>query len=195
MAKTATPQTEEQYAISWKRLMAQGVIILLLGSLMALTSVTNTDVVILSARKFSLLPATGIFLLILGIQECLEAFFAKSSRELHQNLQVGILDTVVGGLIILNISGEPQRLSLMIAAFLLVRGTVRIFLAQALRLPHKTSLSLCGLVSVIFGIMVFLEWPVSEAWFLALSVNTEIAFRGWAILMFSLWVKRKNAEA
>ncbi len=192
MTTTKTPIEEEKFTMSWQRLMVQGVVILLLGSLLALSSVTNTDAVILSARRFSLLPASGIFLLILGLQECLEAFFSKVSRELHQNLQVGILDTVVGGLIILNISGEPQRLSLMIAAFLLVRGAVRISLAQALRLPHVTSLSLCGLISIIFGVMIYFEWPVNEAWFLALSINIEIAFRGWAILMFSLWVKRKN---
>jgi len=193
MSKTKAPINEEKFTISWKRLMIQGVIILLLGMLLALSSVTNSDAVILSARRFSLLPASGIFLLVLGIQECLEAFFAKVSRELHQNLQVGILDAVVGGLIILNISGEPQRLSLMIAAFLIVRGAVRVSLAQALKLPHATSLSLCGLVSIILGVLIYFEWPVNEAWFLAVSINVEIAFRGWAMLMFSLWVKRKNA--
>lgn len=184
--------TKDNFSISWKRLMFQGGVILLLGLLLALSSVTNSDTIILSARRFSILPVSGFFLLVLGIQECLEALLAKNSRELHQNLQVGILDAVVGGLIIINISGEPQRLSLMIAAFLIVRGLVRITLARVLRLPHSTSLSICGLVSISAGIMICFEWPVNEAWFLALCLNTEIAFRGWAILMFSLWVKKKN---
>lgn len=192
---TSTSLIKENFAISWKRLMIQGLVIMLLGMALALFSVTNSEAVILSARTFSWLPICGIFLLILGVQECIEAFFAKVSRELHQNLQVGILDAVVGGLIILSISGEPQRLSLMIAAFLIVRGSVRVSLAQALKLPHATSLSVCGLVSIILGVLVYLEWPVNEGWFLSLCLNIEIAFRGWAILMFSFWVKKRNEES
>jgi len=193
MSKT-TPVIKEDFSISWKRLMLQGLIIMLLGMSIALFSVTNSEAVILSARTFSWLPISGFFLLLLGIQECFEAFFAKESRELHQNLQVGLLDAVVGGLIVLSISGEPQRLSLMIAAFLIVRGSVRISLAQALKLPHATSLSVCGLASIILGVLVYLEWPVNEGWFLSLCLNIEIAFRGWAILMFSFWVKNKKEQ-
>jgi len=195
MNKKKDSINNEIFAISWIRLLLQGILIILVGVTLAISSVVNSDAVILSAQQFSWLPASGFFLLALGLQECLEAFFAKDSRELHQNLQVGILDAVIGGLIIFNISGQPQQLSLMIAAFLIVRGLVRITLARALRLPHSTSLSLCGLVSIIAGFMICFEWPVNEAWFLSLCLNTEIAFRGWAILMFSLWVKKKNAQA
>lgn len=185
----------ENFAISWKRLLVQGAVIMLLGLILALSSLLNTDAVIMSAREFSWLPVGGLILFILGLQECLEAYFAKVSREFHQNLQVGILDTVVGGLIIFSISDEPQRLSLMIAAFLIVRGAVRIALAQALRLPHIKSTSLCGTVSVILGILICFEWPANEGWFLSLCLNIEIAFRGWAIIMFGLWVKKRNSES
>jgi uncharacterized membrane protein HdeD (DUF308 family) len=184
---------EKIIAISWKRLLVQGVIIMLLGQILSLSSLLKTDTVIMSARGFSWLPAGGLVIFILGLQECLEAFFAKDSREFHQNLQVGILDTVVGGLIVFSVSDEPQRLSLMIAAFLITRGAVRIALVQALRLPHIVSTSLCGIVSIISGILICFEWPANEGWFLSLCLNLEIAFRGWAIIMFGLWVKKRNS--
>ncbi len=179
-------------ALSWKRLLIQGVIIMLIGLTMSLSSLLKTDTIIMSARGFSLLPVGGMVIFILGLQECLEAFFAKDSREFHQNLQVGILDTVVGGLIIFSVSDEPQRLSLMLAAFLITRGAVRLALVQALRLPHVVSTSLCGIVSIIAGILICFEWPTNEGWFLSLCLNLEITFRGWAIMMFGLWVKKKN---
>jgi hypothetical protein len=40
-----------------------------------------------------------------------------------------------------------------------------------------------------------MEWPSDAAWFLAFSLNVEIACRGWAILMFGLWVKRSARQA
>ena len=182
----------EHYEISWKRLFVQGTIIMVMGATLALSSVFNKDAVIMVAREFSWLPVSGMIIFFLGLEECLEAYLAKASREFHQNLQVGILDTVIGGLIIFSVSEDPQRLSMMIAAFLIVRGLVRIALVRALHLPHALSTSLCGTVSIILGLLICFEWPTNEGWFLALTLNIEIAFRGWAIIMFALWLRKKN---
>ncbi len=185
----------EDYEISWKRIITQGTIIMVLGMTVALSSVLNRETVIMSAREFSWLPVSGMIIFFLGLIECLEAYYAKASREFHQNLQVGILDTVIGGLIIFSVSEVPQRLSMMIAAFLIVRGLVRIALVHAMHLPHKISTSLFGLISVILGILISIEWPTDAGWFLSLSLNIEIAFRGWAMIMFSLWLKNKKQAA
>ena len=182
----------EHYEISWKRLFVQGTIIMVMGATLALSSVFNKDAVIMVAREFSWLPVSGMIIFFLGLEECLEAYLAKASREFHQNLQVGILDTVIGGLIVFSVSEDPQRLSMMIAAFLIVRGLVRIALVRALHLPHSLSTSLCGTVSIILGFLICFEWPTNESWFLALTLNIEIAFRGWAIIMFALWLRKKN---
>ena len=182
----------EHYEISWKRLFVQGTIIMVMGATLALSSVFNKDAVIMVAREFSWLPVSGMIIFFLGLEECLEAYLAKASREFHQNLQVGILDTVIGGLIIFSVSEDPQRLSMMIAAFLIVRGLVRIALVRALHLPHSLSTSLCGTVSIILGFLICFEWPTNEGWFLSLTLNIEIAFRGWAIIMFALWLRKKN---
>ena len=181
----------ERYEISWKRLLMQGTIIIVMGSVLALSSFFNTDTILMSARGFSWLPLSGMVIFFLGLVECLEAYSAKAPRDFYQNLQVGILDAVIGGLIIFSVSEVPQRLSMMIAAFLIVRGLVRIALVRALHLPHAVSTSLCGLVSIILGFLICFEWPSSEGWFLSLSLNIEIAFRGWAMITFSLWLKKK----
>lgn len=184
----------ERYALSWKVLLLQGIVIGFMGGTLGLASVSSPDAVILNAREFSWLPMCGMVILSLGIVECLDAFLAKEMRDFLQNLQVGVLDAVIGGLILFGISGTPQRLSLMIAAYLIVRGIVRIVLVYALHLPNALSTAFGGLVSVVLGIMVFVEWPSTASWFLALCLNVEISFRGWAICMFALWV-RQSAQA
>jgi hypothetical protein len=120
--------------------------------------------------------------------------FAKEARDFLQNLQVGVLDAVIGGLIILSVAEEPSRLSMMIATFLIVRGIVRITLAHALRLPHAFVTSLGSLTSIVMGFLVWLEWPSAEGWFISLCLNIEIAVRGWALMTFALWVRKQKFD-
>lgn len=182
----------EGFEVDWRRLMVQWIIVMLAGVFMALASVTNTDAVTLSAREFSWLPVSGMIIFMLGLLECLDAFLAKAQRDVIQNIQVGVLDTVVGILIIASVSGTASRVSMMISAFLIVRGIVRIILTYALGLPNKLSTSVVGVISVILGIMIFQEWPTSNAWFISLCLNVEIAFRGWAGISFALWVRKQK---
>lgn len=194
MTTSEKPFSSENFAVGWRRLLFQGVLLIVIGVMVATSSVLNSEAVVLAAKEFSWLPLTGIIICALGLQECLEAFFSKISREFHQNLQVGILDTVIGALIFLSVSGEPQRLSLMIAAFLIVRGSVRVSLVHALGLPQSRSTTLFGLISIVLGILLFFQWPTTQSWFMSLSLNIEIAFRGWSMMMFALWVRKRNAE-
>lgn len=182
-------------SMDWRRLLIQGVFILVMGILMALASIANPDTLILSARGFSWLPVSGMFLFLLGVVGCLEAFFAKEQREVVQNLHVGVMEMVVGGLIVLSISETVSQLSIMIAAFLLIKGIVRIVLVNKLKLPHKFSTVIGGVVSLFLGVLVLTEWPTGEGWFVSLCLNIEISFRGWSVISFALWVKKQQINA
>jgi uncharacterized membrane protein HdeD (DUF308 family) len=182
----------EGFDMDWRRLIVQWFIVMFLGVFMALASVINPNAIVLSAREFSWLPMSGMLIFVLGLSECLDALLAKEQRDVLQNLQVGVLDTVVGAMIFLSVSGTIYRLSLMIAAFLMVRGIIRIILAHALDLPLKLTTSVGGIVSIISGYLIFQEWPVPEGWFISLCLNIEIAFRGWAGITFALWIKRQK---
>lgn len=185
----------EGFETDWKRLILQGTIILLVGAFLALASIVNPDAVVLSARGFSWLPVAGVFYILLGLIECMDALFAKQQRDFIQNIQVGVLDAVIGLLTIFSISGFISRLSMMIAAFLIVRGIIRIILAYSLNLPNRRLISVAGIVSVILGILVFKQWPSHEGWFVSLCLSIEIAFRGWAAIAFALWVRKKKQSS
>ncbi len=184
----------DRFHSKWWRVLIQGAFIALTGIVLALASVFRPDSVILLAYDFSWLPLGGMVILAMGLLECLDAYFAREQRDFLQNLQVGVLDTVVGGMIVLSVTEEPARLSLLIAAFLIVRGFVRTVLVYALRLPHTISTAIGGVVSIILGILVWREWPSAEGWFLALCLSIEVALRGWAMMMFAFWV-RKHQQA
>lgn len=184
----------ERFEMDWRRLLMQGALIVLTGVTLAVASALNPDAMVMTARHLSWLPISGMVILSLGLLECLDAALAKETRDFLQNLQVGVLDAVIGGLIILSVTEEPARFSMMIAAFLIVRGIVRITLVYALRLPHTLSTSLGGLLSIIMGLLIWLEWPTGDGWFISLCLNAEIAVRGWAMMTFALWVRTQQAD-
>lgn len=181
--------------LDWRKPLAQGILILIAGLFLALISALNPNAVVMHAQGLSFLPFGGIALLFLGFWECLDALLTKDQREFVQNLQVGMLDTVVGGLIVLSVGQSASRLSLMIAAFLMVRGSVRVVMSNLLKLPHAGVLTLGGLASVAMGLMIWNEWPSGNGWFLALCLSLEIACRGWAMIMFALWVQEHEEAA
>jgi uncharacterized membrane protein HdeD (DUF308 family) len=184
----------ERFEMDWRRLMAQGIVIMLIGIGLVLVSTVRSDVIILSAKELSWLPASGMVILALGLVECLDAFLANETRDFLQNLQVGVLDAVIGGLIIFSVAEEPARFSFMIASYLIARGIVRITLIYAMQLPRAALSSIGGFLSIIMGFMIWLGWPSTAGWFLSLCLNIEIAVRGWAIIIFALWVKKQKED-
>ena len=185
----------EGFEADWRRLIFVSICVLLIGALMTIASLIKPDVIILSARDFSWLPIGGALVMFLGILECLDAFLAKKQRDVLQNLQVGVLDVVVGLFVVLSISGSPERLSILISVFLIVRGILRCTLVYALRLPYPLGTSLLGMLSVVLGIFLWLEWPTNEGWFIAFCLNVEITSRGWAMTSFALWVRDQHLDA
>ena len=175
--------------INWWRLALEGLLILLTGLTFAFASAIKSDAVVMNARLFSWLPICGIVLSSLGILSCIDAVFSKDTSDFVQKLHTGILDTTVGLLIILGISQTPERLCSLIAGFLLIRGTTRLAMAYTLGYRQIFLTLLSGVVPILLGSMVFLGWPNSEGWFLSLCISLEIATRGFAMMVFGLWVR------
>lgn len=184
----------EGFGTDWRRLLLRGAIMLILGAALSTASVANPEVMLMHAREFSWLPAAAFVVLAAGVLECFDAAIAREPTGFFIHLPIGVLDLVLGGLIVFSISGDPARLSLMIAAFLLVKGIIRMTLAQAARLPHKTSTVWGASISVILGWLIWLEWPSSAGWFLAFCLSVDIGLKGWALMMFGLWLRQTRTS-
>lgn len=184
-----------RFGTDWRRLLLRGSVMLCIGTLLVIAALFKPDVMFMSTRDFSWLPAAGFVVLAVGLLECLDAFMAKELRDFFLNLQNGVFDVVVAILIIFSTGDDPARLSLMIAAFLMVKGILRIILAHATQLPHKTSTIIGAFVSFLLGLLIWLEWPSSAAWFLAVGMSADIGFRGWSLMMLAFWVKMQKAKA
>jgi uncharacterized membrane protein HdeD (DUF308 family) len=168
---------------------------LLVGASLAGASVFNPGGSIMHAGDFSWLPLAAFVVLTVGLLECFDAFIAKELRDFFLHLQSGVLDVVVATLIIFSIGGHPDRLSLLLVAYLTVKATVRITLAHATQLPQKSSTLLGAAVSILLGLLMWVQWPSSDAWFLAFCLSTDIGLRGWSLMMFAFWLRARKPEA
>lgn len=181
-------------AISWWRYLIRGVVMLLIGGILILLTILKPDVMLFHARDTSWLPICGFVVLVVGFLECFDALIAKESKDFFLNLQNGLLDVVVAGLLVLSSGDDPARLSLLIAAFLMIKGAYRIILSYALISANVTLARVGAGVSILLGLLIWMEWPTSATWFLAFCLSTEIALRGLGIITFALWLQAQQEQ-
>lgn len=49
-----------------------------------------------------------------------------------------------------------------------------------------------GTTMLFLGLLIWQQWPAAGAWFMAFGLSADIACRGWAILMFALWLRQTH---
>ncbi len=180
--------------ISWWRYSIRGIVMLVIGVILILLTILKPDVMLFHARDTSWLPVCGFIVLAVGFLECFDALMTKESKDFFLNLQNALLDVVVAGLLVFSSGDDPARLSLLISAFLMIKGAFRIILSYAINSVNVTSARIGAGVSILLGLLIWMEWPSSAAWFLAFCLSTEIALRGWAVIMFALWLKIQQEQ-
>lgn len=185
----------EQFGTNPKRLKVRALVLLFTGAALAFASVFNPGATLMHAREFSWLPAAGWILLAVGLLECFDAAIAKESRDFFLHLPAGLLDIIVGGLTIFSISGDPSRLNLMIAAFLMTKGMMRLVISYGTSAKPRTSLLAGAWVSIVLGSVIGVAWPLAPAWFLSLCLSGDIALRGWSLRLFAAWLQEQHAAA
>lgn len=183
------------FSTNWLRLLIRGVLMLVIGVSLVVLTLFKPDVMLFHARDFSWLPLCGFVVLAVGWLECLDALFIKDVKDFFLKLQNGFLDVVVAGLIVFSTGDDPARLSLLIAAFLMIKGLFRITISYAIASATVISTRIGACVSIVLGLLIWMQWPSSAAWFLAFCLSVEIALRGWAVIMLSLWLRVEKKKA
>ena len=140
-------------------------------------------------EKFSWIPVIGMIVLVVGFLRIIDAYMSDSVQGFLLNMQGGILDVVVGFLVLFSISGQPSELVLLIAGYMLTQGLLRNVLLSVVSIRNPKSNRITGIISIILGILIWLNWPTSAPWFLAFSLSADIGFRGWALIMLASSIK------
>ncbi len=80
-------------------------------------------------------------------------------------------------------------LTLLIAVFLMIGGLFRILTALTVRFHHWIWVLLNGVISLLLGVMIWSQWPVSGLWVIGLFIGIDLIFYGWSLIMLAMAVR------
>ena len=69
------------------------------------------------------------------------------------------------------------------ATFFTIAGIVRLAAARSSRFPGRAYAMTSDVGTVLLGVAIGIEWPVSGAWAVGTFVAVHLLFEGWALVM------------
>jgi uncharacterized membrane protein HdeD (DUF308 family) len=144
-------------------------------------------------------PASGIAVTILvgwlmafsGAAHMVYAWRAYSGSGLFWETILGILCIAGGSYILLHPLAGLASLTIVLAAYLLLKSILEFILSFQLRpLSGSGWLLVDGIVTLILAIMIWRTWPASTMWVVGTLVGISMLFSGVTRLMISLATRR-----
>ena len=182
MSATSTPIGAELEHVRqrWSWVLALGLLLILCG-LIALS-----DTVVATVVSVMLL---GWLLLFSAAFHAIHLFQA---HRLHPFLDLlgFIFDLVLGLLLLTDPAAGALTLTLVLAAFFLASGLMRLYGAASSELPHRGWAALDVAVAVVLGILLWAHWPTSGLWFIGFAIGIELILRGWSWVALALSLRR-----
>ncbi|MDB6020583.1 MAG: uncharacterized protein JWQ04_440 [Pedosphaera sp.] len=161
--------------------IALGVALIVLGSVAIIAAVATT---LISVMVF------GWLLLIGGIIQSVHSFWVRPWSGLLLQLLIGILNIIVGLLIVANPGASALALTLLMAAFFTVGGVFRIVTAADEHFPGRGWALLSGLINILLGILIWAQWPSSAFWVIGMFIGIDLIFTGWWFIALATLARR-----
>jgi uncharacterized membrane protein HdeD (DUF308 family) len=166
-------------------LITLGVVSIILGVIALVDSIAAT---------VASMIVLGWVLLIAGIIEGVQAFRHRQGGHLFLHLLNAVLSFVVGLMLLRNPLAGALLVTLLLATYFVVIGIFRIVASLSLRVPHWGWAMANGIVTLIFGIVVWAQWPVSGLWVIGLFIGIDLIFLGWTEVMLGLAARQLPQE-
>jgi uncharacterized membrane protein HdeD (DUF308 family) len=168
------PMTELRHDLAelrrnWVWFVVLGVALIALGSV-ALGSVV--------AASLATAIVFGMLLFAAGLAEVVGAFWARGWSGYFLHLLSGTLSIAVGALFLRAPVDALLVLTLLLAALLLGAGIFKIVAALTYRFAVWGWPVLSGVIDVVLGGLIWLDWPASAFWVLGVFLGVSLVFRG-----------------
>lgn len=124
----------------------------------------------------------GVAMIVAGVAQTFYAFQAGSvGRGILRLLFGGV--TVLAGIAIMAQPGMAlATLTLFLAIYFVVDGLTTIFASAAVE-KGKGMVIFNGVITLILGLMIWSEWPVSGVWAIGILLGIRLIFSGMTMLM------------
>ncbi len=136
----------------------------------------------------------GWLLMLAGVMQIVHAFQVRTWSGFFLYLLDGIIRAAVGTLMVLYPGAGAEALTLLLSLYFTVGGIFRTIGSTVLQFPSWGWSVASGLISVVLGVMLAMQWPASGTWFIGFAVGLDLILYGWALLMFATAVKKLSAS-
>ena len=130
---------------------------------------------------------------VLAVQACWPVLDSHESRERSGfllNLATALLRGFTGYFMIRYPLTGAIALTIVLAFFFCVSGIFRIVGSSALRYPRWGWSVLSGAVSVILGVLLLSQLPLSSLWFIGFAVGLDLILEGISLVTFATALHR-----
>jgi uncharacterized membrane protein HdeD (DUF308 family) len=164
----------------WGWYLAVGIALILIGAYCIWAEVLTTvaSVVVLGAVLF-----------VAGLSQIIGAFMARGAGHVILTLLIGVLNIIIGLMLIEHPAVGALAITLLIAALLVFGGVFRFVSALWLQGPQYGWIAISGVISIVLGILLWAQWPVSAFWFIGFAVGLSFIFEGVAFSSLGLKLK------
>jgi uncharacterized membrane protein HdeD (DUF308 family) len=148
------------------------------------------------AAGLSVSVFVGVMMLIGGAGQLFLAFKAGSFGKGMLSAIVGIITAVVGLLMISRPGVGLASLTLFLAAYFFISGIIESLWAFQLKPAKGWGWTLfSGIITVLFGFMIWGDYPLSGIWAVGTLVGLRMLFSGWTLIMIGMGVRGRAKEA
>jgi uncharacterized membrane protein HdeD (DUF308 family) len=125
----------------------------------------------------------GMLLLAAGFVELIFAFQADSFGKGVLRFLFGGLTLLAGAIIVATPGPSLGALTIVLAVFFVIGGVTDIVLAFKVRPEDGWGWALfSGVASILLGIFIVSQWPVSGIWAVGIYVGVRILMHGWMLM-------------
>jgi uncharacterized membrane protein HdeD (DUF308 family) len=165
----------------WWAFLILGIGLVLLGTI-ALSSAAFVSV--------AAVALFGVIMVVGGIAQVVSAFWAGRWSGFFLQMLFGILYVIVGYILVDTPVEAATDLTLLIALFLIVGGLVRIVISMTEQFAGWGWSLLNGIVTLLLGMLIYRQWPLSGLIVIGLFIGIEMIFNGWYWIMLALGLKK-----
>ncbi|HEV7965983.1 MAG TPA: HdeD family acid-resistance protein [Candidatus Acidoferrales bacterium] len=166
----------EEIRNSWGWFLALGILLMILGAVCIVGDVTAT---------FGTVLVFGWLLLISGIVALVHAFRTMTWSGFFLSLLSALFRGFTGYLLIRYPLAGAASLTLLLASFFVVGGVFRAIGAGMMKFPRWGWSVFSGLVSLVLGIMLLTQLPVSSLWFIGFAIGVDLIVDGASLIGFA----------
>lgn len=175
-----TPSALLRHASTWSILC--GVLLIIFGML----AVGSPALAALAVNAF-----IAWLIVLAGVVHLVLAFHAHGAGSLLWKLLVGVAYVAFGVYLIAHPALGVASLTLVLGSLFLVEGIFDIALFFQMRSVRGSGWILVdGIVTLLLGLMIYLQWPSSSNWAIGTMVGVSMILSGVTRLMLSMAVRR-----